>query len=544
MHESSPSVDQRRLDELAWLLEGTSMCAAVSVINSSFYIASNDFFSGTEKRPQNKQVDYFCKIMEYFRDLANGKIEKNNQDGRRDELIMSICKAQIAIGTFGRTRVDDTVFAQVARSKVLDRPFGDSFSSETHTDFLTRYNREAYLTYAYGLDVLRRIKKIEESIKKANKADFSDITPDELAAFKSFTHQDIDARKSNILFSEPLKDVHAELQVLTEMIKIIVVKISGPAPLPDEIYIGISKRCCLNCHMMLDAANEVLKKIGVSIRFEGAHDDEPKWICPSDIKTLAGSRRSQTASGQTGASELQKIYAEIKARYDEIRKKYDAGDLQGYANTSGGFETRRPRSDSEYSLSQTTKIEFYERQLHEHLESFLKFGVSPPETLLLGMQLCKLVSFHGLFESEAVDVHDRLLAINTELGRTPSIPNIKQLAEFLKNPVFSTPEIARRFADFNLDKIFPEEKSPEATTTASPLPNPDQRVVVPPLTPPQPAMLLGFGNFLEQQKQHSSSLKTPSDAPPSHDEEASASDTESKRPSKRLRPFGGGNDGE
>ncbi len=543
MHESSPSVDQRRLDELAWLLEGTSMCAAVSVIDSSFYIAINDFFSGTEKRPQNKQVDYLCKIMEYFRDCANKTISKDNQDKLRDGLIMSICKSQIAIGTFGRTRVDDIVFEQVARTEVLERPFADSFSVETHKDFLKRHNREAYLTYAYGLDVLRRIKKIEESIKKANKADFSDIKPDELAAFKSFKHQDIEARKSNILFFEPVKDVHAELQVLTQMIKVIVGKISDPAPLLSEIYIGISKRCCLNCHMMLDATNEVLKKFGVSIRFEGAHDDEPKWICPSDIKTLAGSRRSQTASGQTGASELQKIYAEIKARYDEIRKKYDAGDLQGYANTSEGFETRRPRSDSEYSLSQGTKIEFYERQLHEHLETFRKFGVSPPETLLLGIQLCKLASFQGLFENEAFDIEDRLFAINRELGRTPSRPNIEQLAKFLKNPDFSTPEIARRFELLNVDAIFPEEKSLEATP--NPLPNPHQPFVVPPLIPPQPAMLSGFGNFLKQQKQHSTSPQDPSDASPSHNEDAGVTDAEpKKRPSKRLRPSGGENDGE
>ena len=45
--QQSLSVSNRRLDELAWLLEGSSMCTAVAVVDGKFYISANEFSKRT-----------------------------------------------------------------------------------------------------------------------------------------------------------------------------------------------------------------------------------------------------------------------------------------------------------------------------------------------------------------------------------------------------------------------------------------------------------------------------------------------------------------
>jgi hypothetical protein len=39
---------QHRLDELAWILQGSSMCTAVTIIDKKIHISANEFFIGKE----------------------------------------------------------------------------------------------------------------------------------------------------------------------------------------------------------------------------------------------------------------------------------------------------------------------------------------------------------------------------------------------------------------------------------------------------------------------------------------------------------------
>ena len=480
-------VSQRRLDELAWLLEGTSMCAALSVIDSNFYIAINDFFKKTKNRAENQQLEYICDVMEYFRDIANNANNANNamltreqEIFQRDQLMQTICKCQINVGTFGRTRVPDAVLSSVVCTQVLQGNLVDSFSSTKEArKFLKDNKKYAHLSFAYGLDIFNRIKKIEGFIKTASKEvnpDFSKITQEELSvlehlsAFKKFRYFDDDKNNSNLLFFEEEKGVHAELQVLTRIIRAIVeAQIIAPYTTTDrsqtqppirEIYIGISKRCCLDCHIMLNAANQILAEFGILIKFEGAHDDEVKgWMRPSAIKIPISNTISQTKR-QSAPPWYDQLYTRISIAYDESRKRYNQGDSQGYEDTSIGYDTRRPASESEYSLSQISKIDLYERQLQENKESFLRFNVEFPQMLSLSIDLLHVDSFRDLFDQVSFynydhdAVLDRFLAIWDELNENRSEKVDKEtLLKFLKNTTFSTGEISLFFQNINVERF-------------------------------------------------------------------------------------------
>ena len=63
--------------------------------------------------------------------------------------------------------------------------------------------------------------------------------------------------------------IHAEMKVLSKILEELD---AGKLGIKTEIYIGISKSCCFHCHHSLEAANVVLAKNGIQIKYREAHD--------------------------------------------------------------------------------------------------------------------------------------------------------------------------------------------------------------------------------------------------------------------------------
>jgi len=263
-------VPDRRLDELAWLLEGSSMCTAIAAIGNRFYISANEFSTRTRDREHNRQLDLMCQIMTYFKQLAGSEIADSGKPAIRDELMKEIIRFQISTSSFGRISISDNILDAVISSEVLHK--GQLPQGLAETDL-------AHMALGYGIMINKRMRKIENSIEKALNSDFTDITKNQLEAFANFTHDDNDKVNSNILFFERESGVHAELQILSQLIGIIA---ENEDTAPKEVYIGISKRCCLNCDCMLKAANDVLASKGIEVKYEGTHGASfaANWIRP------------------------------------------------------------------------------------------------------------------------------------------------------------------------------------------------------------------------------------------------------------------------
>jgi hypothetical protein len=124
LEEEGTPKNQRRFNQLSWLLE-CGMCTSATPIKGKFYICANEFSNKTKGRRKNKQVDFICEVMEYFRDLAKNSQQMWDDESevseKRDKIIRSICLNQIRVATFGRVMVSSDVFKTVIKSAHLTR---------------------------------------------------------------------------------------------------------------------------------------------------------------------------------------------------------------------------------------------------------------------------------------------------------------------------------------------------------------------------------------------------------------------------------------
>ena len=457
-----PRVHERRIDELAWLLECSSMCTAASIINSRFYISANEFFSGTEQRSHNQHLNNVCNIMEYFQQVAKGSITWRDAKSKRDDLMQTICRNQIRTASLGRIVIPNNVIREIVCTDVLAREKLPNHFAPNLKKYIKKNKGFAYQALGYGIDIYKKFLKIEQSIRKALKGDVTEFNAEQLTAFKNFSYSDTDESTGNILFLEKddNKDVHAEAQILNQIIYLI----ENEPKLTQEIYIGISKRCCRNCHCLLDAANEVLEEYGYVIKFSGAHDArfEDNWAKPPFLKQAElerfGRTRGETKVNQTKELSLK---GKIREKYlEKIGKPRDNQSVERYA-------IRHSPSSSE--VSSLMNIEIYKQGLMDDLEVLKKRGAGTTEQaylLKLGIALCSVDQFTELFEMSPEIIQDKTAIIGTiltEFNKTYSDNQIeeKQLIKFLCNPIFAG-KIYDYFRDFpTTEQIKDNFKEPE-----------------------------------------------------------------------------------
>jgi len=441
-------VPDRRLDELAWLLEGSSMCTAIAAIGNRFYISANEFSTRTRDREHNRQLDLMCQIMTYFKQLAGSEIADSGKPAIRDELMKEIIRFQISTSSFGRISISDNILDAVISSEVLHK--GQLPQGLAETDL-------AHMALGYGIMINKRMRKIENSIEKALNSDFTDITKNQLEAFANFTHDDNDKVNSNILFFERESGVHAELQILSQLIGIIA---ENEDTAPKEVYIGISKRCCLNCDCMLKAANDVLASKGIEVKYEGTHGASfaANWIRPLGFSGGSTSTKS-VRTGVTSASSVKEapsimpLQAQIFQKYREL--------LEAAMQAEGAYSQRHALSSSDYSSNPEERAGAYKEQLESDLEAFERRGAGSSDLakmLELGLDLCKIDEFNDLFDEKILSTikssdearkrfNDVLSKLNVIQAQEQKPAASKEtLLEFLKDPHFSNTQIAGLFS--------------------------------------------------------------------------------------------------
>jgi hypothetical protein len=452
------SASLRRLDTLARLLASHSQCVAVAISNDTLYITANELFKGS--RDNNNKV-FIGSVIEHYRKLANAETISPDE---RNEIFKSICSKQ----RFGKASVPETISTGILNALLVNQV-------PNLTDFLNLYDINAGaagLTWGIFIRLYRDFIKFEKSVKKEIGGEES--FPKDISILNALLLS-LKNKKTQILTEEPKSGVHAEVQMLSFLVKAIE---SGNIPTDGSIYIGISKLCCMNCRVMLDTANEVFKEknIKVVLEFRGKHDlDFGKWLPPATFQ--AGFEQKK---GQNEKSIEYQIGFRSKLKIDTLINKSKPSGVSMEASQSGSDtdifeaelnENRKQELKRQFAFLNSIykihgNIELKEAlnviSVGLQIQDFAKFVTlqkHPPKIMDVENLLTSFLMIWKEFESLSIsksNLNNTVASASSssaptfEFATATLIPDT--LLKILQNSAFSG-ELSKSFATINSDSL-------------------------------------------------------------------------------------------
>jgi len=315
--------EQRRLDTLCDLIGTASQCVSISIFQKKLKISSNDFHSGTLEPEANQQLNSIKRITEYF--LKISKDKKTDEKENRD-IFLEICSVKRFSIRF-KMSFSKKLATEIA-NKVFDKEVSDMAPAE--------------IVRCYGKDAVVAAMMFAEFEHLHN--DFS-----KLRDFLSSQEGSQYFKDGYEILKSDVKEAHAEIQQLALVVKMVEENIEGiKERAPQEIYFGLSKLCCLHCHSMLKAANEIFekKKVPIKLVVRGWHDlDKSKRKVNTIFEKKLGDRRSKSKDIEDNIGFL------IKSRAKEI-----ATDLETHYEEQKSAKRIRQQQTVEEDLDSTTSM--------------------------------------------------------------------------------------------------------------------------------------------------------------------------------------------
>lgn len=285
--KNADAATARVLDHLAKLFSGHSECVVVCNISGTLYVAANEFHENTN--PGTIGYKSISKLAKFFlEDYRKAKSEEEEQ------ILKEICDGK---NHFGKLSIPK----ELSGSKIIEVLLNGE-NTELPT-LVKHYGKNAVAAASMSATCWRLFRSFEK-IGKFVKAAPSDIATtsaatasSSVAAIGSNENTNHDQhqlpkehtilviepgpkKKKNKKEAEEYHKVHAEVQILAQIVAMINRKeIKGK----QVFYIGISKLCCLHCHVMIEKANEVFKAydLQITITTRGHHDlDFTAWVSP------------------------------------------------------------------------------------------------------------------------------------------------------------------------------------------------------------------------------------------------------------------------
>ena len=257
--------------------------------------------------------------------------------------------------------------------------------------------------------------------------------------------------------------------ILSEILKLK----EGKQLFQGDIYVGVSKRCCLECHRMLEATNTVLSTKGITIKFGGAHDASfsSGWVKPSifaqnhdeDVsKIWAEYQRLRREDGRQAVNKIEKKRKRDNKRKDDV------------AEEPVQYEQGHSMSNSDFSFDSEERFRRYREELERDLEIFMlrgQEGSDAASMMGLGLKLCEIPAFQYLFDedeevgSERV-VQIKLVTMIAQLSERNEQEQIEldRLLSLLQNPHFMDDGIVKFFSGI---RALNQEQRSESKLTLS-----------------------------------------------------------------------------
>ena len=306
----------RRLDALARLFTNKSKQAAVCIINKKLYIAAAELYQGM---PDNNEI--ISSIQETNRYLIKVARRENPSSTEKRALFEKICAPErlkrdlLMIANVIWVDVPAQLFEQVTRAV---------FEGEDPrvSEFKTLYGSHeeiAMLLHVRCRRLYVDLIKVEESLKSRGNE-------------HALLREAFASGEFNILQKEKAKEVHPEVQILSNIVRFMdEAKLNKDQRLDNKLYIGSSELNCLDCRMLIKAANSLFRS-EIVLETRGYKDVRFDWKCPDGFSK----EHSAYNSGEKWNSVAQMIY-------------YKSVDLQTSASSSSSEASSEDEKQSSIS---------------------------------------------------------------------------------------------------------------------------------------------------------------------------------------------------
>lgn len=427
-------LSERRLDTLARLLQGRSECVAVSLINGKFFITAN----GSGKH------NIWSLIVDVMNYLTSVVTQKAILEEDRKQILLRICSEKSSVVTKEIIHVPEEIIMTIVQH---DENIMELFDKNK---LCQKYSEAAGLVLGIFKRAQRDLFRLERFLQNQDSY--------VLEQSKDF-HISINKYEIRITSS-----IHAELQILEEILMLmkksqISTQGSKEIYFGTSNYLGISKLCCLHCHLMLETANKVFAdfKIPLILKFRGAHDldFDKNWTCPDMFE------EGYYYEGSFPKQKEVDIAFQIGFRANKTIEEKQKSKKKEKNEEVGGYSRREqlpsPSSGSDIGLTIEEKTTAYESKLQQ-LQILAQLPTTMTVTEIisavsLGLILSKLEDFKQLFDNEYRDASERkqifVRIINKIQSQNPKITPTT-LLQLLQTPIFVGKEIADYFLKLKL----------------------------------------------------------------------------------------------
>jgi hypothetical protein len=302
--KSKDLVKYRRLDSIAWLLQGDDTCAACCFDGEELLVAHNSrpagqyndkFSSGNNKREVVKESMLFAVVKNELNKIAklSYKVSQKIKDNSAVDDLLALSKG-MEVKSFQESKEEykEEVLKKLTKiSKKyvkLDRAINQSIDVIWDSLLHTELHRTSII---YNESCERALYKIMRSIRDTylDPGNNKNLDIEVANAIKSGEIRQVASRSE-----DTFRNTHAELILIDELIKKGKINIKDNSNDVPSIYMGVSKRCCLTCEVAIKAVIEVKKPIDMLakkektedfISFRGEHRLAFRSACP---KFLSG----------------------------------------------------------------------------------------------------------------------------------------------------------------------------------------------------------------------------------------------------------------
>lgn len=475
-----------KLDSIARLIEGGSTCAAITIEEDSFLIATNKNF------PSNSTDQGYVLIqtvMSYLKKVATVDTEQEIESDFK-EAVIKICREAMS-GLQVPLHIKDKLLENAFIERVMEASNKGQPDYTGLRDCISEMAEYGHVpgnegsAFVVCVALMRDLKKTRNFIRKNKDVTGDSETARFIKAIKGYN-------KSNIIDNSKLAlkihdentriGMHAEMRILS----LIEDKLKA-RDVSYKNYIGISKLCCLDCHAMIHAV-KLAEGYNNNVEIRGAHNvrNNKNWEPPFNITGNSSKQLNPPpiSGGRAGRAAPRDPFAAIVAEnFNAVRT--------GKASISGYDAKGKPimgaTSVSEYpNLSQSSSDEemedYYEkyRSYLAHMKKTLEMrrGICrvPNSELLheikvleVGLKICTEKAFKVICRTEFDDLSSRasrvgqssfqalLSAVNRDKGED------KLLVEFLKSPMHAGEKVSTYFSgvDLNLSLLSESQYKPD-----------------------------------------------------------------------------------
>jgi hypothetical protein len=210
------SLEEKRLVSLAEVLELDSVCVAIARINGDVYVATNS----------TKPPKLFNEVQEFLVETVNTlKSKKESLNNNKKDFNNKIC-ASVREGN------QDKKQELIAKQDKI-------------------FNENNKVTVSSPARFKRALDNIEKVLIKS----FQTLRRNQWPRKKTFNEKFISALTKPMIFVENLTS-HAEMSIISKLLEENILQNTA-----TEIYIAISKKCCLACEVTIKAINQYFNQV-------------------------------------------------------------------------------------------------------------------------------------------------------------------------------------------------------------------------------------------------------------------------------------------